>query len=336
MCESQIIAITFHRAIHIAFFSELSSHRILEPNHQYINEQQKKGAFKVEDLLNFKIVNEDFRKDHLTELGPHLVCTDEIALAQIANVIYHNMNPEQYKILYMIAKHFGRFDIEEIFEYFDADESNENSYLAQKPFFELMEDEMTRLFKRFPNADKKDDKPLDETNSYYLDDSDIRHEIYQFCGKYEKTFDEIAHFQNKDDKNGDKKDENDINNDEEMEEIMRRQRERYVTQEDHERNLDPKMTKPVINEFSTKKGKKSKNSQEPETTNTNYAEGFREDKKKSSPEVKKTTTGLEDVKFNIYKNAAGKISYNTTYIRLPVTKSQLLSSIGSEFCRKYG
>lgn len=95
------------------------------------------------DPLNLKTVGEDFKMEHLLEIGPHCVTTDEIALKEITNFVFHNMHPEEWIILYKIALTFGKFDVKQIFEYFDNEDlNNTKSYRNNQEFFSNMEKEL--------------------------------------------------------------------------------------------------------------------------------------------------------------------------------------------------
>jgi hypothetical protein len=158
MGESQVLTSVVHRATHILGLSELSPHRTLGYNYKYVSEQKNNKTYNPNDLLNYRIMSENFQMSHLLEIGPLLVCTDEIALREITNIFYHSMNPERYRILYMISKIFGGFDIKEIFNYVDAPESDPTSYKHQKKFFDKFKKELLRVYQYGAG---EEDIPLD-------------------------------------------------------------------------------------------------------------------------------------------------------------------------------
>lgn len=339
MCESQAITSVFHRAIHLVCFSELSPYRMLVPNQRYIDMQKKRNQFHKNDLKNFKMDFEKFDIDHLLSIGPHLVCTDQIALKEITSTIYHNMNPEDYKILKMIALHFGKFDVEKVFDYFDGPEGSEND-----PNIECYQNdkEMFEDFQSFIGKKHGEKKQIGENSKEkrLFDREEIQSAFYIHCRDHEnpklknqierkKILKKIEHY-DKSAKN------NNNNSDDEDSEDKSSQNaninDMYLDESDDEEefeiSINPGLTKPITLDVRKKNGKHSNTVETDETSNINYANTFSDQKDKSNYLFK-------NVRFIENRANLSRITYNTSFVRLPYTQQQLLSSIGSEFCRKY-
>lgn len=172
-------------------------------------------------------------------------------------------------------------------------------------------------------------KEYNNINSRACTDEEIQNWIYKQCTTHGKEFN-IPHYnenQKRDSKNNNEKQPQN----EEDESTVAKRRAFYLEDEDDPRSMEPRLTKPVVVEITSKKNSKQmKTMQTEETANTNYAEGFREKTTKKEQNV------LKNVKFGTHLAKNGTKSYTTSYIRLCFTVEQLLSSIGSEFCRKNG
>lgn len=369
MMQTEATVNVFHYAIHMVFFSELSPYRILTKNQKYIDSMKKKRAYQPEDPKNMKCTFEDFKFEHLKSIGPYLVCTDDIAIRVITDVVYNLLDPQTYQIAYYLALEFGNLDVNEIFDYYD-DRDSPNGYWKQKEYFTEID---LRIAQCLHEAEKNGNQQLMQSESERIM-SEITSELdsnrkrikggkvkpkhslpSEQKGEMSSLMKELALVEkpegmltvrNDDYDSDDDDDDDDFISDKEMQE------KEYI---DNLKALRFSIAKPIISDKKKKKGKKNnqgyqweQEDEEPKSRDfvmEGGARGLKKYKRKMEQREhrgKKKSLLVQNMPEFIpaagdknETNVAGRL-YNTSYLKLNKTVAMLKGAAGSDFCLKYG
>jgi hypothetical protein len=146
MTLSEAVVETVRAAIQTEFASELSPFRRVVPRDALITA----SLAEMEALLNHTPLDQctlridPFVLRHLLKIGPLLVCNDDVAIRLATMLLVNNIDPQRYKMIELIARNFGHFVVEDVFDYYDT------TYRSNFSIYDTLEKEMhpTSLKKR--------------------------------------------------------------------------------------------------------------------------------------------------------------------------------------------